>query len=388
MSRLVMMRLLESYFRHRWLHVLPIGLMLAAGLVYAFLKPLEYISRGVVYVPGEPYLVTLTDVRTSEGQWWVSPAQGAANEISDLLRTEAFVRTILARTSLAGELKGIPQVDQEIIEETREAIWATTDGNNQIVVQAVHESPLVAQQLAVATIDSYTQWRIDQELAASGAAQVFFDELISSYRADVDAARAALSAYLEAHPEPVLQDRPDVVQIEIDRLTAEVTAAQDRYATALTKEENARLAASQAEVSVRQAFYVVDSPQIPHESELSLRRTALEQAIFVGVGGLLTLLAVVGGAVLDRTLLFPQDVHEALHLPVLAVISDPATQRRRKPWRRPGPQPELQGAGPAGAEPISGRPKPKKGIRVADDQVPVTVFVTGPEPTLERDAGA
>ena len=56
--------------------------------------------------------------------------------------------------------------------------------------------------------------------------------------------------------------------------------------------------------------------------ESLLKQMALEAAVFVIAGILLSLLAMAGGALLDRSLRFPIDVWHALHLPVLSSVPD------------------------------------------------------------------
>ena len=135
------------------------------------------------------------------------------------------------------------------------------------------------------------------------------------------------------HPGPLTGNRPDIELIEIDRLRADLDQAQTRLTAALDKQESARLAASQATVNTRQSLYVLDAPTIPDKSTISLRQTALQSSLFVAVGVLLTILAVVGGAILDRSFLLPLDVSFHLGLPVLATVPDTAPRRRR--FQRP-----------------------------------------------------
>src|SRR5437868_5881483 len=101
MTRAFVLRLLESYFRHRWLNLLPIVLMVVSGSAYLLLKPRLYMTQGLIYVPSQSYLASLTDVPTLQNSPWVSPAQSTANEIKELLQTDTFIRSVIAKTDLA-----------------------------------------------------------------------------------------------------------------------------------------------------------------------------------------------------------------------------------------------------------------------------------------------
>ena len=90
MLRLISLRMMESYFRHRWLYLLPMVIMaIAAGLFFANSKP-EYISRGVLFVK-EVFLPNSTSVRGTNFTWQ-TPASLTVGEINELLQTDLFIR--------------------------------------------------------------------------------------------------------------------------------------------------------------------------------------------------------------------------------------------------------------------------------------------------------
>jgi hypothetical protein len=303
--------------------------MLGLGVVYLVVTPRKYLAEALVNVPGQSYLATLTAVRADQTGWWVSPAQGASNEIGELLQTDTFMKSIIAVTDLSVGLGGDLVAVQDLVVQTREDVWAVAQGDNQVLIGATHENPVVAYQLASALIDSYTSWLIDSELTQSGAAQEFFADLIPVYEAEVAAARQALEDYLQSHPPPVAGDRSAIEMLEITRLDGILTRAQARLIAAQESDESARLAALQTEVNVRQSFYVMDAPTIPVERAISKRRMAMELGIFVGVGGLLSVAAVAGGALFSRGYIFPADVNASLHLPVLASVPEIWQPQRR-----------------------------------------------------------
>ena len=319
MLRLIILRILESYFRHRWLYLLPIVLMIGLGI--AFMKP-TYTSKGVLYVETQSYLASLTAVRDSQGVFWLTPGQAVSQEFNELLKTDAFVRAIIQQTDLEEVMdKGTVEVNN-IIVETRKNVWAAPLGGNQLLVNAEHEDPVIAYQIVTAAIDGYLRWRINAGLVESEVAQVFFRDLINSYEADLTAARAEMQRYLETHPIPLRGERPGVELLEIDRLQADIDLAASRYATALDKEENTRLSIIQIESDARQTYFLIDAPHVPEKPNRALRRRALQAGVFVVVGMLLSGGLIVGTAIIDRSFRFPIDVTHRLDLPVVAMVSD------------------------------------------------------------------
>ena len=326
MVRLVILRILESYFRHRWLYLLPIVLMSILGAIFVLVTKPTYTAKGVLYVETQSYLASLTAVRDSNVSWWTTPSQAVNQEISELLQTDAFVRAIIQRTSLEENMVKGPSVVEAIINETRANVWAVSLGNNQLQVNAVHEDPEVAYQIVTAVIEGYLQWRVNADLAESGVAQAFFTDLIETYSADLTAAREAMRIYLEAHPVPLRGDRPGNEVLEISRLQAEIDLAASRYATALNKEEETRLAMVQIESDARQTYFLIDAPTIPEKPDTSLRKLALSGGIFTIIGVFLSGGLIVGAAIIDRSFRFPVDVWHRLDLTVLTMVPETTIQ--------------------------------------------------------------
>ena len=67
MLRLVILRILESYFRHRWLYLLPIVLSVALAAYFVVNEKQSYYAQGVLYVQNESYLASLTNVTDNSG---------------------------------------------------------------------------------------------------------------------------------------------------------------------------------------------------------------------------------------------------------------------------------------------------------------------------------
>jgi len=322
MIRLIIFRFIESYFRHRWLYLLPIVLMGVMGLVYINSKDPEYVSKGTIYVQRESFLASLTSISNSNASIWLTPAQATINQIRELLATDAFVRAVIFKSDLEAKMDESRSEVEAIINEVRNSIWIYSLGDNQLQINASHENARVSYQIVNAVLESYIQWQVNAQRSQSEAAQVFFAEQIKIYEADLEAARQQLIDYLIANPEPIQGQRPGIELLEVERLQNWVHLTESRYISALEKEENARLAMAQIESDTRQTYTIIDAPRLPVEPDISLRQLATQAAIFLAVGGVLFLAAVVGGILLDRTFRFPIDVQYGVNLPVFAMIAD------------------------------------------------------------------
>lgn len=319
MVRLVLLRILESYFRHRWLYLLPIVAMSAAAMIYIAIMPAKYVVNGTLYIQADNLLSSLTDIR-SDGYSYVTPAQATTGELYQLLNAKAFLRAIIQKTDMEAKMAEDEETAARTIDEAKNAIWLQELGNNLVMVSAEHEMPRVAQQLASATIETYIQWKINLNREESVAAQTFFTDLIKTYQSQVEPARAMLDGYLKAHPKPLQGDRPDEETAQIKQLQDALNSAEERLRRAENQEESARLSLAQAESTVRQSYFVVDAPERPLGPEDSKKDLLLTLILFIAAGFALSFVGIVGGALLDDSLRFPVDVVHGLQLPVLTMI--------------------------------------------------------------------
>jgi capsular polysaccharide biosynthesis protein len=316
-----MLRLLDSYFRHRWLNLLPLVIMIGlAGASFALAEP-QYVSRGRLYVQKSSLLPSLTQL-PSDGYSWRTPTQIALSEFQELVQTEAFVRSIIQKTDLEANMSGGSEAVQQTIEQFRLALSLQQVGDNVIEIAVKDKNPQLSQQLAAATVEAYTIWKLNGDKQESAVAQSFFRDVLPGYQDDLQKAREALKTYLEAHPVPLRGERPAQELLEIAQFQSAVDVATRRVENALEKEESARLAQAQAESSVRQDYVLIDAPTQPSKPEASLRERLTGSAIFVVAGILLTIGGIVGGALLDQSFRFPLDVRTSLDLPILALVPD------------------------------------------------------------------
>lgn len=329
MLQLAILRLLESYFRHRWLYLLPIVFLALVGGLYIYtLKP-EYRATGVVYVQQESLLSSLTAV-APDGFTWMTAADASAAQLNELLQTDSFVRAIILETDLEEEMDKGRDAVSETIETVRKSVWAQSTGSNQMLITGSNEDSQVAYQLVNATVENHIQWQMNSARKDSVSAQEFFVDLIEKYRLDLEATQQELDDYLILHPEPIRGDRSEIENMAISRLQSRVELATSRLSSALDKEEEARLALAQIESVIRQQYFLIDAPSIPEDTETSTKDLAVTLAIFMIAGGIVSVVGIVGGTLLDRTFRFPVDVNVLIELPVLTSVAAPPPVRDRR----------------------------------------------------------
>jgi hypothetical protein len=333
MVRLVILRILESYFRRWLLYPLPIPLLLVLAIVSSMGAKQVFISRGALYVQNDTLLGSLTSIGNSGGFAWVTPADATSDEFKELRLTDAFIRAVIKQTDLEAKMSSGEETVNKIIQEVREAIWIEVLGKNLLLIGAVDEDAKIAQQLAAASIEAYIQWKITADRNESASAQTFFSDLVTGYRAELAQARQDLDSYLEEHPDPVRGDRPLIEDIQIKRLEEAVGAAAMRLSNTIDKEDSAKLALAQSEGKARQTYLVIDTPAQPLKPETAKKDLIMKVVMFAVVGVILGVIGVIGAALLDGSFRFPIDVRHGVDLPVLALVPD-VSSPGKKPKRK------------------------------------------------------
>lgn len=333
MGRTILLRLLDSYFRHRWLYLIPILVLTVFGAVYVLTQERYFISSGVIFTEQTSLLSSLTAVE-NEGFSWNTPAQDVTNEITDLIKTDAFIRAVIGETDLELKMSQGDEIVKDTITEVRKRIWVVPAGSNQVQINGANQDPVIAYQLAQSTINTFIQWNINLDRSDSTAAVNFFQELIMDYQSDAENAQQALRSYLDQHPEPLRGERSETEKMEIQNLQTKLDFATTRLAQALDKAENARLAEIQVESEVHQKYTLVDSPDIPTKAALSKRQMATNIAMFLVAGIIFSIVAVVGSTMMERSFRLPVDVERELGLPVLATLLTPMNSGWKIPFRK------------------------------------------------------
>jgi hypothetical protein len=318
MTKRVVRRLLETFFRRWWLYLLPLVLFTGFGVVQASGGSSGFRSVGVLSVAPDTVLSQITQIR-GEGFGYETPASATSRTINSLLGTESFMNSMIAKAGVADEL------EQGLITpfDLRRSIYATPGGDQLVQVVATTEFPELSAALAMATIDSYREYVVDGKVLQSRAAEEVFAEQVQGYQRQVNAADDALAEYAREHggDEP-LQERPLDQQIELEQLQSNRASAEARLANAEQQLSQAESVTAQAEADVYQRLRLHDEPRVPAFPESRTRQDVMTVAMFMAVGLLLTAGLVAFGVLADRTFRAADDVEHLLDVKVIAVVPD------------------------------------------------------------------
>ena len=319
MIRIIFLRLLESYFRHPWLTLLPILLFSVLGIVYTFISTDAYTAGGIISVNLDPEVNDIGGIQET-GYAFTNPAGQTVNEFHELMMTDSFIRAVVNKSDLEAELPSTQKDLRQMLNDVRERLGVESAGENQVLFGATWEEPKIALQLANGLSDSFLQWHIQSAKIDSGEAVRVAQGLVEDYKEELDSSTKALEEYLILHPEPLRDDRPEVEELQIKTLQANIDIDRTRYTNALNKLEDAKVRNEQTETVVKQIYRFVDTPELPNDPNSGLKDKIISVFIFGVVGIVLSGLSIVLGAILDRSLRYPLDVQQAFGLPVLALV--------------------------------------------------------------------
>ena len=95
MSRITILRLLESFFRRWWLCLVPVLLLAGLGARLVMGQSQAYRSIGSVNVANSTLVATLTDVRGNPSFGYDTAAGATSKQVNSLLQTDQFLRDVV-----------------------------------------------------------------------------------------------------------------------------------------------------------------------------------------------------------------------------------------------------------------------------------------------------
>ncbi len=304
MSIAAIRRMVEAFFR-RW----PFYVLLFIGSfgfgVYTVSQTVEeYTSTGSIFVDYQSLVTVQSGVQDGGFFSYLTPAQFTSQELNGLVGTDVFMASAL---ELAGvDLATDPTTRENQIRELRNAVTSYAQSESLVTVVVTTSDPELSSSLAKAIADEFVAFQIQIDIAESGASEEFFAELVEGYRGDLTEAQANVDAALRGVGN--LEELTPERQADVKRLQDAELLAENRFLAAVDDLEASRLATLQSETDVRQSYSVVDPPKVATEPNASLVDDLIALSIFAVVGLLLALMGPIVSAMLNRSVLFPEDV--------------------------------------------------------------------------------
>ena len=213
-TRRIAFRMAESFFRRWPLYVLPVLLLVGVGVARARKTVPKYQSTGVISVVNNPLLGDLSSIQVSGANNFETPAGRTARTMNELLGTDGFIQDVANRAGFKDALA----TGAVTIADLRSHVFATANGYQLLQVVASWPTALGSEQIAKATIDGYTSYVLESQVAKTKDASTFWAARETAYQTKVSQAQQALQDYVKANPAPAVGTRNESEQIEITTL--------------------------------------------------------------------------------------------------------------------------------------------------------------------------
>ena len=328
-----MLRLIETFFRHRLLLLGPVALVMVATLGWVLIQPPTYEASVRVWTERQ------TLVPNPNSNPYLTAAQEQAGVLTELVSTRYFDVKVGKRSSLTNVIReqaahgqgGIrtrlmraiglagpsgPPTDAQVEDAVYNAISSNTlvipSGPEIVTVTFRAGTPEMAALVAQAVVDQFMDETLTNQRVQADAAVAFYSSQAKQSQAELANSDKALDDYLLANPgQRAATAIPDARMLQLRR---DDDAAHQRQQSIQDKLDQARLnriALEQAGVS---GIRVLDRAE-PPASASSFKKVALAATAVAVI--LASAIVVVGVLVLtwtDSTIRRPQEVEAMLDL--------------------------------------------------------------------------
>jgi uncharacterized protein involved in exopolysaccharide biosynthesis len=327
----LMIRYLETFYRHRFLLLIPVVLTTAVSLVFVLSQPRIYESTAQLWFDSSSASINLG-----------SPADQGAAQFKEILKTRSFCTKVGSSSPLASDvaakLKASPDLITRILHKFQgglassdpaaldAALYDTINKNTTVTVTGPeivsitfdYSDPVIAAKTAQAIVDEFSTELLGGRRIQAQATLTFYDQQVKSQQTELAAADAAVYAYLQAHP---AQQAPTAVpDVDLTALRRTDDFARTRYESLLAKLDQARLDVAAGGQLGAAGFRIIDAPQVPYRSKGFVRSAAFGAAGGLGAGLFISLLALLALTAGDTSFHRPEELSADLGQRVVGTI--------------------------------------------------------------------
>jgi len=333
-------RVLEAFFRHALLIVLPIVVIPLVVTAAVLTTPAQYEASAGVWVERATYLTYSTD---DLGRY-LTPAQNQRNRLVELMLTRSFLAAIARKTPLAAVVD-TPNGDEMLTQLFARDFDVAAGGDHLLVLHFRMVERKAAAEVLDAVVGEFKTRAAADRFAQGQVAIALLQSRLTDADKALAAARADLAKYVAANPSVgAIIAKGGIESAKVDPQFAEiqrtVESSQRDADTARNLLASARLDVSAGIQGDELSFRVTDPTQVSP--------TASRQVKKVIVYPILALLAglFIGAALLLFFTLSDHSVRSLADLgsetPILGVLPH---LRPRGVGRRPGPAATRRGIG-------------------------------------------
>jgi uncharacterized protein involved in exopolysaccharide biosynthesis len=295
-----MLRYLEIFYRHRLLLIAPVVIAVIASVAFAVTRPRTYEATAQLWF--DP----VTSAQAAQLNGYISPADQAAAELKELLKTRSFDSRVGRRGPLASAmlgstggspalstrvlnvLRGVPTLeasanpqilDDFLVDAMNRYTTVTSVGPQILAINFDSSNPQVAAGTTTAIVDQLSDELLGNRRFQAQASVDFYTAQLQIQQVEVANGDAAVNKYLQAHPSQRLPGALEDIQLTALRRADDL--ARTHYQDLVQKLDAAKLEIAAAKEPGAAGFRVIDSAAIPYRPKGFVKSAAL-----AAVGGL------------------------------------------------------------------------------------------------------
>ncbi len=340
-----MKRYIATAFRGKWLYLAALTVMLAASVAGAIvLTGSQYQSTARIWID-KPLLDSVLD--RGGGYGYAAPAAQQSGKLYQLVQTDSFITAIIKRTSLAGQLTGVPDHDRALFAAVRTNLAIGVLGGNTITIVFSGPDPALCQQIVQGTIDQFRAWSLEVSGEQTAVERQYHQTQLKIYEDQMNAAAKRLEEHQQKFPRPEAGSPEAYDQVRLQR---EGDSAREVYAAAKTKIDQASLVDTLAEKNRQAEFQVLDKPNVPQLPAPALKKLIKYLVLGFGASFGMVFAAIILATWHDTAVRTSDDLKRLTGAPVLEVLPGlrlrkSAESAARAPGRRRGLAPHPAPAG-------------------------------------------
>jgi uncharacterized protein involved in exopolysaccharide biosynthesis len=287
-----MTKFIETFFRHKFLLILPVVLITTLVTGYTLVSaPVYYESVTGIWVDRPAYLANAAN---SDWNPYLSAGVNQSTRLNELLRTQNFLNDIVRRTVLA-PLLSKPQGTDRVDALIASGLSVSANGH-LIVIRMKTENAQLSYGILTAVVSAFRDNAAADRINQASLATSFYESRLSTANDDLAQLTNAARQYMAANPgalgtspgaNPAAVLRPSDTASPLQALTADpqLLDLQSRIQSKQAEVDGLRKSLDQARQDASASldgqelgFQVVDPPQVPTVGGRDLKKRIITPA--------------------------------------------------------------------------------------------------------------
>ncbi|HVP05095.1 MAG TPA: hypothetical protein VMT90_05390 [Dehalococcoidia bacterium] len=311
---------LDTLFRHKFLVILPLVVLITAGLAGSALRSSHvYSSTTRAWAQSTPFLQS----SLAPDNPYLTPAQAQAQTYGDLLKLDSFVLDVASRVD---GLKNQPSAVQA--GEVRSRTYITPEGVNVLSITHQSADPALTKSVVEAIIAAYADYYKTDVVAQGDAAIAFYQARLDTANQELTQREKDVADYQATLNNPI-DSESGTTDPKLAELQSLASTARDDYNNLLDKIDEINIQKEAAVTGKDIGFRVQDEAKLP----TSPLPTSMKDVLLLPMLGLLLGISASGLLLfalirLDDRIRLPEEVR-AMGLPVVGL---PDISKRQRSW--------------------------------------------------------